>query len=98
MGLTKLADTSIKVFSLQVQKEGQITIPQDTLNSLQTHAGQALTLLQIGEVAVIISSQPQVTLLTESFESIMNANQVSVDDLLEGLQQERQALWQQVSA
>ena len=95
MTLTESANTSMKVFSLQVQKEGQINIPQDVLNTLQTHEGQTLTLLQIGEFAVIVPKIPKVTALTESFVSLMNANNVTVDELLEGLQEERQAIWQE---
>jgi bifunctional DNA-binding transcriptional regulator/antitoxin component of YhaV-PrlF toxin-antitoxin module len=95
MTLTESANTSMKVFSLQVQKEGQINIPQDVLNTLQTHEGQTLTLLQIGEFAVIVPRIPKVTALTESFVSLMNANNVTVDELLEGLQKERQAIWQE---
>jgi hypothetical protein len=33
MNLTESANTSMKVFSLQVQKEGQINIPQDVLRN-----------------------------------------------------------------
>ena len=95
MTLTESANTSMKVFSLQVQKEGQINIPQDVLNTLQTHEGQTLTLLQIGEFAVIVPRIPKVTALTEGFVSLMNANNVTVDELLEGLQEERQAIWQE---
>jgi bifunctional DNA-binding transcriptional regulator/antitoxin component of YhaV-PrlF toxin-antitoxin module len=95
MTLTESANTSMKVFSLQLQKEGQINIPQDVLNTLQTHEGQTLTLLQIGEFAVIVPKIPKVTALTESFVSLMNANNVTVDELLEGLQEERQAIWQE---
>ncbi|PZO42222.1 MAG: hypothetical protein DCF19_08270 [Pseudanabaena frigida] len=85
----------MKMFSLQVQKEGQINIPQDVLNTLQTHEGQTLTLLQIGEFAIIVPRIPQVTTLTENFVSLMNVNNVTVDELLEGIQEERQAIWQE---
>jgi len=95
MNLTESANTSMKTFSLQVQKEGQINIPQDVLNTLQTHEGQTLTLLQIGEFAVIVPRIPKVTTLTESFVSLMNSSNVTVDELLEGLQEERQAIWQE---
>ena len=61
------------------------------LNPLQTHEGQTLTLLQIGEFAVIFPRIPQVTTLTESFVSLMNSSNVTVDELLEGLQEERQS-------
>ncbi len=51
--------------------------------------------LQIGEFAVIVPRIPKVTALTENFVSLMNANNVTVDELLEGLQEERQAIWQE---
>ena len=95
MNLTESANTSMKMFSLQVQKEEQISIPQDVLNTLKTHEGKTLTLLQIGEFDVIVPSIPQVTTLTESFVSLMNSSNVTVDELLEGLQEERQAIWQE---
>jgi bifunctional DNA-binding transcriptional regulator/antitoxin component of YhaV-PrlF toxin-antitoxin module len=85
----------MKTFSLQVQKEGQINIPQDVLNTMQTKEGQTLTLFQIGGFAVILPSPPQVSTLTDNFVSLMETNQVSLDELLEGLQQERQAIWQE---
>lgn len=95
MNLTESANTSTKVFSLQVQKEGQINIPQDVLNTLQTHEGQTLTLRQIGEFAVIVPKIPQVTTLTESFVSLMSSSNVTVYELLEELQEERQAICQE---
>ncbi len=95
MNLTESANTSMKMFSLPIQKEGQVNIPQDVLNTLQTHEGQNLTLLQIGELAILVSNPPQVATLTETFISLMNENNVTLDELLEGLQQERQAIWQE---
>jgi len=78
-----------------VQKQGQIVIPKDVLNSLQVNEGQTLNLLQIGELVLLVPKQPQVTSLAKSFISLMAVNNVSLNDLLEGLQQERQAIWQE---
>jgi hypothetical protein len=57
--------------------------------------GQTLNLLQIGELVLLVPKQPQVTSLAKSFISLMAVNNVSLNDLLEGLQQERQAIWQE---
>ncbi len=78
-----------------MQKQGQIVIPKDVLNSLQVNEGQTLNLLQIGELVLLVPKQPQVTSLAKSFISLMAVNNVSLNDLLEGLQQERQAIWQE---
>jgi AbrB family looped-hinge helix DNA binding protein len=91
----ELANASVKIFSLQVQKQGQIVIPKDVLNSLQVNEGQTLNLLQIGELVLLVPKQPQETSLAKSFISLMAVNNVSLNDLVEGLQQERQAIWQE---
>ena len=42
-----------------------------------------------------LSTPLQFTTLTDKFISLMNENNVTLDELLEGLQQERQAIWQE---
>lgn len=39
MNSTEPVNSSIKVFPLEVQTQGNIVIPQDVLNSLQIHEG-----------------------------------------------------------
>ncbi len=79
-----------------LRQEGEQDLSDRITNdTLQTHEGETITLLQIGEFAVIVPRIPKVTTLTESFVSLMNVNNVTVDELLEGLQEERQVIWQE---
>jgi len=85
----------IKVFPVSIAEEGHVKLPQEVLDSLQVSPEKSLMLLQIGELIFIVPKQPQVSSLTERFVSIMNTNKVSLGDLLEGLQEERQVIWEQ---
>jgi len=95
MNLTESNNASMQIFSLPVQKEGEVHIPQDVLNNLQTNAGQSLTLIQIAGFAVLLPNVPRVSELTKNFVSLMDDHDVYLNDLLTGLDQERQALWQE---
>jgi len=100
MNSTEPVNSSIKVFPLEMQTQGNIVIPQDVLNSLQIHEGETLALVQVGDFILLTSKFPIVSTLTEKFISLMEVNQVSLNELLDGLQQERQFFWEerQVSA
>jgi hypothetical protein len=100
MNSTEPVNSSIKVFPLEVQTQGNIVIPQDVLNSLQIHEGETLALVEVGGFILLTSKFPIVNTLTEKFISLMEVNQISLNELLDGLQQERQFFWEerQVSA
>lgn len=46
--------------------------------------------MQVGDFILLTSKLPIVNTLTEKFISLMEVNQVSLNELLDGLQQERQ--------
>ena len=98
MNSTEPVNSSIKVFPLEVQTQGKIVIPQDILNTLQIDEGETLALVQVGDFILLTSKLPLVTNLTEKFISLMDVNQVSLNELLDGLQQERQFFWQELQA
>ncbi|PZV25959.1 MAG: hypothetical protein DCF12_12140 [Snowella sp.] len=98
MNSTESVNSSIKIFPLEVQTQGKIVIPQDILSALQINEGETLALVQVGDFILLTSKLPLVNTLTEKFISLMNVNQVSLDELLDGLQQERQFFWQERQA
>ncbi|MEQ8974577.1 MAG: hypothetical protein RIE73_29840 [Coleofasciculus sp. C1-SOL-03] len=93
--LSKDQELTIKTFLLSMAEAGQVTLPQEVLDSLQVSPENSLLLLQIGEFVLLVPRQPQVSSLADRFVSQMNTNQVSLEDLLEGLQEERQTIWEE---
>jgi len=93
--LSKDQELTIKTFPLSIAEAGQVTLPQEVLDSLQVSPENSLLLLQIGELVLLVPRQPQVSSLADRFVSLMNTSQVSLGDLLEGLQEERQTIWEE---
>ncbi len=65
---------------------------------MQVNEGETLVLVQVGDFILLTSKLPLVNTLTENFISLMDVNQVSLNELLDGLQQERQFFWQEQQA
>jgi bifunctional DNA-binding transcriptional regulator/antitoxin component of YhaV-PrlF toxin-antitoxin module len=80
-----------KTYSVRLRERGQMTLPQPLRENIMADAGDILTLLQFGDVIVLASRQLRVPALTEKFTAIMEAERVSLADLLEGLEEERRA-------
>ena len=87
-------DTEIKSFSIPIENEGKITIPEDLKTKLSLVTGDMLTLLQIGDVVLLTLKQPQVPQLADQITNMMQDANLELSDLLQGLVVEREAIWQ----
>ncbi len=82
-------DFSVENYPVRLRSRGQITVPQRIREQMNVEDGDMLTLVQVGEVAVLVPFQPQIPRLGERFVEIMNENNVTLADLLIGLEIER---------
>ena len=97
MAVSVLQDTSIDVQSnpVRLRGRGQITIPQTVRDNLNITKGDMLTLLQVGDIILLTPRQPQVPRLADKIVDMMEAESVSLADLLSGLKEEREAMWRE---
>ena len=82
-------------FPVRVQAEGVISIPPAVREQLNLTEGEILTLVQVGNVFLLANKTPQVTQFADKMVSIMEAEGVSLEELLEGLETERQLIWEE---
>lgn len=89
-----LQDSKIefKTYPVQLQDQGQITVPRGMLDDLGLTEGDTLVLFQIGDLVLLTPKQPQVPLLADKIVAIMEDENVSLADLLAGLQEERKTI------
>jgi len=80
---------------VRLRKRGQITIPQAVRDNLGVSEGDILTLLQMGDVIMLTPRQPQVPRLADKIAGLMEEEGVSLADLLQGLKEEREAIWRE---
>ena len=88
-------DMEIKAFPIRIENEGKITIPEDLKRHLSLITGDLLTFLQIGDVVLLTPKQPQVPQIADKITAIMENTNLELGDLLQGLEAERQAIWQE---
>ena len=85
----------MKAFPIRLQENGQITVPQPVQDNLNLTDGDMLTLLQVGNLVLLTPKQPQVPQLADKITAIMEAEGITLTDLLDGIETERKAIWQE---
>ena len=94
MSVMKVA-SEIQSNPVRLRRRGQITIPQAVRDNLGVSEGDILTLLQMGDVVMLATRQPQVPRLADKIAGLMEDEGVSLADLLQGLKEEREAIWRE---
>ncbi|BBD55185.1 MULTISPECIES: AbrB/MazE/SpoVT family DNA-binding domain-containing protein [Planktothrix] len=88
----KAPELEIKQIPIVLGQKGEITIPQVIQDSLNINEGDHLILLQIGDLIVLTPQQPQVPQLIDQIATLMENENVSLTDLLAGLEAEREMI------
>jgi bifunctional DNA-binding transcriptional regulator/antitoxin component of YhaV-PrlF toxin-antitoxin module len=81
-----------KTYTVRMRERGQLTIPQPIREQM---SGEMFTLMQIGEALILTPKQFHVDELGEKIAAEMEQTGVPLADLLAGLAEERQAIWQE---
>jgi AbrB family looped-hinge helix DNA binding protein len=95
--MVPLQDTNleIKTYPVRLRDRGQITVPQTVREQLQVVEGDMLVLLQLGDLVLLTPRHPQTPQLADKFAALLADEQVTLADLLLGLAEERQTIWQE---
>ena len=82
-------NTTAKTYTVRLRDRGQVTIPSSVRENLAASEGDILTLLQLGELLILVPQKPRVPALQTRFTEEMAKAGVSLADLLEGVAEER---------
>ncbi len=82
-----------QTYTITMRERGQITIPQSVRATFAVEKGDTLTLVQFDNFVFLTPKQLQTPALAEQFSRIMDEENISLADLLQGLAEERQASW-----
>jgi len=82
-------------YTVRLRERGQLTLPQAVRRNLAVDEGDILTLVQIDDVAILSGRSTLLPKLSEEFTAIMKEDGVSLADLLQGLEQEREQIWRE---
>jgi AbrB family looped-hinge helix DNA binding protein len=95
--MTLLTDEPVEIatYATRIRPRGQITIPQPIRNELLLNTGDLITFTKIGDVTILTNQQSHLSELVDRMMADMNMAGLTLTDMLEGLEEERQALWQE---
>ena len=85
-------------YTVRLRERGQLTLPQAVRRGLAVDDGDVLTLVQIDDLAVFARRSSLLPKLSQEFTAIMKEDGVSLADLLQGLEQERDEIWRERQA
>ncbi len=86
-----------KSYTVRLRERGQITIPQAVRDQWArgTENPEMLNLVQIGDALFLSPKQALLPELSKQFSAIMDEEGVTLADLLEGLAEEREAIYRE---
>lgn len=83
--------------TVQVGEQGVVTLPKEVREKYGIEEGDALHLVDLGDGMFVVSPMmPAVPSLVEEIEGIRKEEGVSLEDLLAGLQKQREQLTREV--
>lgn len=90
-------ETNLEINQLPivVGKGGEITLPQSMQDSLNVTEGDRLELIQVCQLIFLSSKAPQVPQLIDRIVAMMDNENVSLTDLLAGIDEEREKIFQE---
>jgi AbrB family looped-hinge helix DNA binding protein len=85
----------LQTYPVRLRERGQITIPQSVRERLEMVEGEPLLLVELNGTLFLSRKELQVPRLADKIATMMEEAGVTLADLLEGLQDERRAIWEE---
>jgi bifunctional DNA-binding transcriptional regulator/antitoxin component of YhaV-PrlF toxin-antitoxin module len=80
--------------TIQIRKKGSLTLPVELRNKYELDEGDVFTIIDLGDGAFLLTPRvSQVNRLGDRVSEILNDEGVSVDELLNTLDEEREAYY-----
>lgn len=78
----------------EIKSRGQLTIPKRIRVMSRLEEGQIVSIIPIGDSVIITPKRLELDEARREMKKILRASGVSMEDLLEGLKEEREKLYQ----
>jgi AbrB family looped-hinge helix DNA binding protein len=84
-----------EVFTGEIKTRGQLTIPKKIRDAGHLEEGQIVSLIPVGDSIIVTPKRLELDEARREIRKIMKATGLSADDLIEGLREERENLFQE---
>ncbi|HTR45154.1 MAG TPA: AbrB/MazE/SpoVT family DNA-binding domain-containing protein [Thermodesulfovibrionales bacterium] len=86
---------NVKTAIAEIKSRGQLTIPKKIRESSHLEEGQVVTIIPVGDSVIITPKRLEIDEARRQVRKIMKASGLSEKELLEGLKEEREALYRE---
>lgn len=90
-----IANTLSQPYTAQVRQRGQFTIPQKIRESLNIEEGDSLNVLMVGDAILLTPKAIRTQELAEKIADMLDAEGISLADLLQDLPQIRSEIYRE---
>jgi AbrB family looped-hinge helix DNA binding protein len=84
----------MRTFTAEIKSRGQLTIPKKIRVMSHLEEGQIVSIIPIGDSVIIAPKRLELDDARREIKRILRGTGASLDDLLEGLKEEREKLYQ----
>lgn len=87
--------TPAQSYTVKLRERGQLTIPQPVREAFSLNKDDQFTFLIVGDSFLLTPKLSIIDELSRQFSQIMDEENVTLSDLLAGLEEQRKAIWQE---
>jgi AbrB family looped-hinge helix DNA binding protein len=84
-----------KSVTAEIKSRGQLTIPKKIRVMSRLEEGQIVSIIPVGDSVIITPKRLELDEARREIKKILKASKVSLDDLLRGLKEEREKVYQE---
>jgi AbrB family looped-hinge helix DNA binding protein len=85
----------MRTFTAEIKSRGQLTIPKKIRVVSHLEEGQTVSIIPVGDSVIITPKRLELDEARREIKKILKASGISLDDLLAGLKEEREKLYQE---
>ena len=85
----------MKPLTTEIKSRGQLTIPKKIRVMGHLEEGQAVSIIPVGDSVIITPKRLELDEARREIRKLLKASRLSEEDLLKGLQEEREKLYQE---
>jgi AbrB family looped-hinge helix DNA binding protein len=85
----------MRAFTAEIKSRGQLTIPKKIRVESHLEEGQIVSIIPVGSSVIITPKRLELDEARREIKKILRASGISLDDLLTGLKEEREKLYQE---
>jgi len=87
-----------KSFTAEIKPRGQLTIPKRIREKSHLEEGQIVSIIPVGDAVIITPKRLELDEARREIRRILKASGLTAEDILEGLKEEREKLFQETYA